>query len=209
MSELPEDLARIAQAVAEIGYGVAEDFLPAETVRALGEELRQAWEAGSFRPAGVGAAAARRPEVRGDHILWLDPPAASPAHRSCLERFERLRLALNRELQLGLFDFECHFARYPPGAFYRRHRDRLSGDERRTLSCVLYLNQDWRAEEGGALRLYVPSGDSKASADLPPQLDLLPQGGTLAVFLSDRFEHEVLPARRERLSLTGWFLRRG
>ena len=35
--------------------------------------------------------------------------------------------------------------------------------------------------------------------------DVLPEGGTLVCFLSQRFWHEVLPARRERLSLTGWF----
>jgi len=28
-------------------------------------------------------------------------------------------------------------------------------------------------------------------------------------FLSERFEHEVLPAKRERVALTGWFRRRG
>jgi SM-20-related protein len=27
-------------------------------------------------------------------------------------------------------------------------------------------------------------------------------------FLSERFEHEVLPATRERLSIAGWFRRR-
>jgi SM-20-related protein len=35
-----------------------------------------------------------------------------------------------------------------------------------------------------------------------------PEGGTLACFLSADFEHEVLPAARPRLSLTGWFRRR-
>jgi SM-20-related protein len=35
-----------------------------------------------------------------------------------------------------------------------------------------------------------------------------PCAPTLVAFLSERFEHEVLPARRERLSLTGWFGRR-
>ena len=39
-------------------------------------------------------------------------------------------------------------------------------------------------------------------------VDVLPQGGRLVAFLSDRFEHEVLPARRERMSFTGWFRRR-
>ena len=32
-----------------------------------------------------------------------------------------------------------------------------------------------------------------------------PAVGTLAVFLSEDFEHEVLPARRDRYSIAGWF----
>jgi SM-20-related protein len=63
---------------------------------------------------------------------------------------------------------------------------------------VLYLNEGWRAEDGGALRLYLPDGPH----------DVSPCAPTLVAFLSERFEHEVLPARRERLSLTGWFGRR-
>ena len=40
-------------------------------------------------------------------------------------------------------------------------------------------------------------------------LDIFPVGGTLVAFLSARYWHEVLPATRERLSLTGWFKVRG
>jgi SM-20-related protein len=39
--------------------------------------------------------------------------------------------------------------------------------------------------------------------------DVQPTGGCLVVFLSGEVPHEVLPATRERLSLTGWFRRRG
>ena len=35
-----------------------------------------------------------------------------------------------------------------------------------------------------------------------------PVGGTLVIFKSAVFAHQVLSASRERLSLTGWFLRR-
>jgi SM-20-related protein len=70
------------------------------------------------------------------------------------------------------------------------------------LSWALYLNDDWRAEEGGALRLYM---QAQARA---PFVEFPPRGGRLMVFLSQRFEHEVLPAKRERLSITGWFRRR-
>jgi Predicted proline hydroxylase len=34
---------------------------------------------------------------------------------------------------------------------------------------------------------------------------VVPQMGTLAVFLSERFPHEVLPARADRYSIAGWF----
>ena len=45
------------------------------------------------------------------------------------------------------------------------------------------------------------------AADQPAlqAIDVQPLGGTLVCFLAERFEHEVLPARRERLSVTGWF----
>lgn len=39
--------------------------------------------------------------------------------------------------------------------------------------------------------------------------DVLPRLGTLALFLSDRYWHEVLPARRPRFAVTGWFRTRG
>jgi len=193
-------LQPIVDAIAGEGWCETDDFLPLDSVRALAGELCAKWSAGALQRAGVGTGEARRlqADVRGDHILWLEPPDAAAAQRICLEQFEALRLALNRELQLGLFDFECHLAMYPPGAFYRRHLDRFASDDRRTLSCVLYLNEGWTAEDGGALRLHLPGGPR----------DVLPSAARLVAFLSERFEHEVLPAQRERLSLTGWFRRR-
>jgi SM-20-related protein len=124
------------------------------------------------------------------------------AQRDCLDALEALRRALNRELQLGLFEFEGHFAAYPPDAFYRRHRDSQEGAGARVVSCVLYLNHAWRPEDGGQLRLYLEASDSENCRDV------LPEGGTLVCFLSQRFWHEVLPATRVRHSLTGWFRQR-
>jgi len=48
-----------------------------------------------------------------------------------------------------------------------------------------------------------------AAAPVETHFDLLPEGGSLVVFLSAGFEHEVLPATRERMSITGWFFRNG
>ena len=110
-----------------------------------------------------------------------------------------MRTSCNRELALGLFEFEAHYALYPPGTRYARHRDRFRDDDARVLSCVLYLNDAWCAEDGGALRVHL---------DDARRLDVVPAGGTLVAFLSARFEHEVLASQRQRLALTGWFRRR-
>lgn len=104
------------------------------------------------------------------------------------------------EHALGLEDFESHFALYPPGAFYLKHVDRFRDDDRRMVSAVLYLNDDWLPEHGGQLRMYL---------DESLEQDVVPNGGCLVVFLSGDIPHEVLPATRDRLSLTGWFRRRG
>ena len=57
---------------------------------------------------------------------------------------------------------------------------------------------------GGQLRMYLKNEPQEEL-----QYDVQPTGGCLVVFLSGEIPHEVLPASRERLSLTGWFRRRG
>ena len=78
-----------------------------------------------------------------------------------------LRLELNKRLFLGLFDYECHFARYAPGGFYKKHRDAFVGDSNRILSTVLYLNPGWRAEWGGELLMYEDLNDAVVARILP------------------------------------------
>jgi SM-20-related protein len=103
---------------------------------------------------------------------------------------------------LGLFELEAHLAVYPPGSFYRRHLDQFPGVGERTVTTILYLNQDWIQPGGGQLRLYTGPVDQRRYEEV------LPLGGRLVTFLSARFLHEVLPARRDRLSITGWFKKR-
>ena len=191
----------IVDALAGPGWCVVPGFLSGPETAALARECRQAHDQGGFHRAGVGRGQAEvRSEIRGDEVRWVDEHQAGPALEAVLARLESLRQAVNRSLFLGLFDLELHFAVYPPGAGYGRHLDRFRDDDRRSLTTILYLNQDWTAEDGGLLRFW-PEADARP-------IDLLPAGGTLVTFLSDQFWHEVLPARRERLSLTGWFRRR-
>ena len=179
---------------------MVDDFFGSELTAALRGDCQASGGLGDFREAKVGSGqrCQTRTDVRSDEIRWLQQPASSEPQRAFLHHLEQLRLMLNRTLQLGLFEFEGHFARYPAGAFYARHIDQLHGDSHRTLSCVLYLNENWKPGDGGELRLYLDGHGAGFE-------DVLPLGGRLVIFLSGRFAHEVLPAKRERLSIAGWF----
>ena len=194
-------LASLVEQVAAEGCATVPGLASAELAAALAAEARRRKVAGDFRAAGIGRGADRveRREIRGDSLLWLDEQTLAPPERSLWDLLEKLRIEINRTTFLGLFSFEGHYALYPPGAFYRRHRDRFRDDAARVLSCVLYLNEAWSPTDGGALRIHFPGGGAR---------DVLPVAGTLVAFLAERYEHEVLPANRERLSIAGWFRRR-
>lgn len=74
----------------------------------------------------------------------------------------------------------------------------------RRLTAILYLNSKWEAAHGGQLRLYEPpAADTDESAVLA---DVDPLEGRLILFWSDRrVPHEVLPAYRDRFSVTIWY----
>ena len=191
--------------IAERGYAVIDDFLPHAVVSVLSQQASALHAAGQMRQAGIGNAAQHQviKAMRGDSTWWLDENSASPEQALYLSRMQSLQHALNRAFFLGLAEFETHFAVYPPGAVYHRHLDQFKGQQERQVSAILYLNEDWQPEDGGELRLYLD--DASESAGSAHHLDILPLGGRLLLFLSGRFQHEVLPARRQRVSLTGWF----
>jgi len=197
----PELADQIAATLADRGWCVSADFVPPLLASQLRFEARQRWQAGEFRHAGVGRGETLelRPDVRTDRVHWLDPDALTAAQRRYWGRLEQLRLAVNRQMFLGLFEFEGHLAIYPPGTYYRKHLDQFHGIGGRQLSCILYLNDAWDDDDGGQLRIYTDPDDPDAFEAV------LPHGRQLVTFLSARFLHEVLPARRERLSLAGWF----
>ena len=194
-------LLRIVDDLAEHGWSQQNIFLPQDLTLALAAECRKRAAEGELAPAAVGRGPSSeiREGIRGDHIQWIDPGQAEVCD-SYLGLMDSLREAINRGLFLGLEDFESHFALYPPGAFYLKHVDRFRDDDRRMVSAVVYLNDGWLPEHGGQLRMYL---------DNDRVYDVEPVGGCLVVFLSGEVPHEVLPAARDRLSLTGWFRRRG
>lgn len=192
-----DTLDYIARSLESQGYAIVSAALPPDVTDAVFVELKSL-ERAEFKPAGVG----RQDDfqlnrfVRSDQICWLR--GETKASSAFLQWAEVLRQGLNRRLFLGLFDYECHYASYPQGAFYKKHLDAFKGQSNRVLSTVFYLNPQWSPADGGELVIYDETGERELER-------VVPEYGKLVIFLSETFPHEVLPARRERCSIAGWF----
>lgn len=209
LHEVAVDADAIASALGAHGACRIVGLPQPGAVVALRDDLRRLQGNGMLHPAAVGRGPgqALRHDIRGDATLWLDDAHCGNAARAYLDTLEMLRSQLDRRLFLGLAEVEAHYAAYPPDAGYARHRDRFHDSDTRVLSLVSYLNEDWEERDGGALRLYPADGVLDGDAPGGGAIEIAPVGGTSVCFLSE-LEHEVLPARRERLSIAAWMRRR-
>jgi len=173
------------------GIVVIPNAIPTDLCQKLLAEVSTSSE---LQPAGVGRQLQlqRNADIRRDHTLWLD--GSSDAQKHYLQRLDMLQQQVNRRCFLGLTHYECHFARYQQGDFYRKHLDAFKGRSNRVLTTVCYLNN---VQQGGELVIY----------DEHDQwlLQVQPSQGCLVMFESERFPHEVKPAADVRYSIAGWF----
>ncbi len=188
----------LVDGLADNGYAVVDNFLSEQEVTSILEldEFKNALL--QFNKAGIGKQQDKQinESIRGDYIQWIDKQKSAAPLALYLKRLEELIQYINQTLFLSLKDYEVHMTVYPVGSFYKRHIDQFKKDDHRKLSIICYLNTDWKETEGGQLRMHLPGGPK----------DVFPIAGRLVCFRSDQIEHEVLPATRERLSLTGWML---
>ncbi|MEZ0174009.1 MAG: 2OG-Fe(II) oxygenase [Candidatus Reddybacter sp.] len=187
----------IANNIADSGYSIQPNALPQPLLDQLSNHI-QIISPADFKKAGIGRDSKLQLNqvIRSDKICWINND--SDAGADWLEWVESLQAFLNRRLFLGLFNSESHFAHYGPGDFYKKHSDAFKGQANRVLSMVVYLNKAWQAEDGGELLIY--TGEETQAA-----IKVMPSFGTIVVFLSEDFPHEVLPAQRDRFSITTWF----
>jgi SM-20-related protein len=196
-----DPLSAAINAIALNGYAIIENFLTPADIDALAGIVKEKWLNGNMVSAKTGKTGLKNQNIRGDYIAWLESQDQHPAIDSYMRQMELLRIMLNLQLFLNVQELETHVALYPVGGAYQKHLDQFNhGDvnqiQHRQLSAILYLNQNWQENHGGALRLHINEQES---------IDILPNTGRMVLFLSARFWHEVLPAQRERLSITGWF----
>ncbi len=204
--------ALLADALRDHGACWVADWPDSGLRDALRDDLRGLQSTGGLSPAAVGRRDGRtlRDDIRADATCWLDDPRCGEPAGTLLARLDAIRTTLNRALFLGLTDCEAHYAAYPPGGGYARHRDRFRDSDARVVTWVTYLNTDWTEDDAGELRLHLGGANvagmsSEGMAGEGQSIDVSPVGGSLC-FLSE-LEHEVLPARRERLSIAAWFRR--
>ena len=196
----PGLFARIAEDIRTKGYSINPSALPLS----LGDSLLQSittMNDENFVHARIGREQflMKNQFVRKNEICWIT--GESDVGRDWLQWTSEMKVFLNRRLLLGLFSFESHFTHYAVGDFYKRHVDALRSKKHldsanRMLSVVVYLNPDWIPENGGELVLYKDECDQEG-------ISVTPCFGTVVVFLSEDFPHEVLTTNRDRYSIAG------
>ena len=182
--------------VAHLGSGgvVVRDAAFGTPLALQARDLLATWLAsGRLTSAGTGRRGAST-RHRGDLTTWVEEDAAEPLG-SVFLAFAELMPMLSQDLRIGLQRFALQAACYQDGAAYHRHVDAFRGDPSRRVTVIWYLNPDWTAEVGGALRVWRKG----VAEDVDPLLD------RMVIFLSDQVPHEVLAAQGPRFALTAWY----
>ncbi len=187
------DKESLITSLIERGWFMADGFLNDNLCQRLVEDIQKL----PLREAKIGRGNSehRHDLIRSDSIYWLNE-GESEAQNEFLAKMNELMSVLNRELFLGLKQFEGHFARYEHGQFYKKHSDQFTGTKERLVTTVTYLNSP---ASGGELRVYNKQNNELIDADVKPV------AGRLICFLTSDIYHEVLPAQETRYSIAGWF----
>lgn len=178
------------------GDAVVRDAVwPSEVVADVRTAALALHAEGTLRPAGIGADATHRPDVRGDHIAWVGDLDDGP-WPAVGAWFAALRAAVHQATWMSLPSQEVQVAVYPGGgARYARHRDALANTDHRRITAIVYLNPSWVPDDGGALTVWASDGPREVA----------PVGGRLVLFRADGPLHAVGPAQAPRAAVTSWF----
>jgi SM-20-related protein len=179
--------------------GIDTSFITESLSRGLQENILQLQRDNQMTAAGIGNLKVKDDSqtMRNDKIYWMDKSHGNIYEQEFLQLAEDFIDRLNSTCYTGINGYEFHYAVYPEGSFYKRHRDQFKNDSNRKYSLISYLNNNWQEADGGQLMVYQNEGVQK----------ILPQSQTSVFFKSDEMEHEVTMAHRQRMSVTGWLKR--
>lgn len=176
--------------------GVAEHFLSKELAHSLKLNLDNLYAQNSLKDAGTSNdTIVVNKLVRSDKIYWLDRVHNDGVENDFFDLMDEFVLHLNRSCYTGITSYEFHYAFYEEGSFYTQHLDQFRNNDSRKYSMIMYLNEDWKAEDGGELRVHHEGAAIQ---------DIAPKSGTGIFFKSNELLHEVLITNKPRMSITGW-----
>jgi len=183
--------------LAEKDVVIIDDFISDKLYKTIVEFISAVEENERLKKAGIGTSLHYQiqKEVRGDLIYWLEPERDKQL-AAFFVLMEELRNKLGMYCFISLSGSEFHLAKYPIGSKYERHIDQLNKQSNRQITVLIYLNKDWKKGNGGELKIYNNEGSFLVA----------PLAKRLLLFKSDVIEHEVLPTKVPRYSLSGWLL---
>ena len=204
--------------LAEEKYVIIPNFLPADLQEELRGDVAQLRQTSKFNVAKIGQDATNtlNTQIRVAETCFIGPgrypDVPSEARDKLYDILDTVRQDLSNffERPLDRQLTELLYAYYPQGGFYRRHRDAIPGSASvlREYSLLLYLNKEWKDEDGGKLRMHFDGGGDTLPEGVAPNFrDIAPEGGTLVLFESDAVPHEVLDTQKERVAVIGWYNR--
>ncbi len=179
-------------------YSSCTDFLSISTLAGLRSQMESLILLGQMNPAGIGNKSDMHEDrsIRRDKVNWIEELSTNEFEQIYIKKVWRFIEYLNKTCFTSITSLESHYSHYEQGSFYKRHLDQFQNEKGRKFSIVLYLNQDWKEEDGGLLSLY-PSNRAEKN--------ISPVEGRFVFFRSDEMEHEVHPSStRNRNSIAGW-----
>ena len=188
----------LIQGLIDDEYGCCDNFILPETILGLRANINKLYETGDMKSSGIGNNSDfhKDKNIRGDYINWIEEQSTNQFEIIFLKKIDKFIMHLNNTCYTSINSFESHYASYEKTNFYKRHIDQFKNEKGRKYSIVLYLNHDWKQEDGGLLSLY-PEGKK--------QIDIAPLSGRIVFFRSDEMEHEVNASfTRDRKSIAGW-----
>ena len=176
--------------------GIADHFLSDALSAHLKENLRILYADNQLSAAGTGQKdqTDHTNLFRTDQIYWLDRNHNNIHENSFFDLMDAFVSHLNETCFTGINAYEFHYTLYETGCYYKKHFDQFRNNDSRKFSMVMYLNEDWKENDGGELCIHTENSNQNIS----------PMNGKSVFFKSNELEHEVLVTNKQRLSITGW-----
>jgi SM-20-related protein len=176
--------------------GIAENFLSKSLSLHLKENLTTLYADRLLELAGTGGNGSLKFNdlFRSDIIYWLDRKHNNAHENTFFELMDAFVSFLNETCYTGITSYEFHYTLYEKGSFYKKHLDQFQNNDSRKYSMIMYLNDNWKVEDGGELSIHHEDRIENIS----------PANGKSVFFKSSELPHEVLISNKPRMSITGW-----